>query len=114
MSELSGARLDDAYDALRSWCHERPDLDDPSTVYTTYGTVTAIIATLQHIVCAASRSVARATGADDDRTITSAIDDVDTLTSAATQSLEEAHRTIAEAHGVVSHLIFAIDDTRRR
>lgn len=62
MSEVLGAQLDEAHDALRAWCHERPDLRDPSIVYRAFGSVTAILATLEHIVGVVSASAARATG----------------------------------------------------
>lgn len=108
MNETSAAPLESAYDALRAWCHERPDLDDPSAVYATLGSLTMIIATLEHIVGTTVQSVARATGADDERVVTDAVDYVGTLTGAAIQSFELARRSIADAHAVVSHLVFAL------
>ena len=79
-------------------------------MYAAFGTVTAIIATLEHIVDVASRSAARATGTDDDRTAADPGDEVRRCTRAAILSLEEAHRAIAGAHTLTGHLIFAIVD----
>ena len=66
MADVTTSGLDEAYEALRAWCHERPDLCDPSTSYGAFGTITAIIATLEHILELTARSTARATRADDD------------------------------------------------
>ncbi len=112
MTEQVGARLDAAYDALRAWCHERPDLQEPSTIYGTFGTVTAIIATLEHIVELASRSAARATSTDDGRAIADSCEQIQQQARAAIQSFEDAYRSVAGAHEITGHLIFAIvDDT---
>jgi len=110
MSEVLGAQLDEAHDALRAWCHDRPDLRDPSIAYRAFGSVTAIIATLEHIVDVASASVARATGADDYRSVSQACLEIRQQAVAAGRSLEEAYRAVAAAHEITSHLIFGHPD----
>lgn len=107
MSEMLGAQLDEAHDALRAWCHDRPDLRDPSIVYRAFGSVTAIIATLEHIVDVASAAAARATSTDEGRAVVDASAEVRTCARAAVQLLDEAYRAIAEAHEISAHLIFA-------
>ena len=107
MSEVLGAQLDEAHDALRAWCHERPDLRDPSVVYGAFGAVNAIIATLEHIVDVASRSAARATHTDDLRSVSDACDEIRYHTRTAVDLFEDAYRAVAAAHTVCGHLVFA-------
>lgn len=42
--------LDVAYEALRAWCHERPDHDHPSTIYGVLGAITRLLGTVAQIV----------------------------------------------------------------
>lgn len=102
--------LDDAYEALRAWCHTRPDLDDPSTIYGTFGSITRIVAALIHIVDVASDSAGHATGSDDGRSVDGACDDIGSAAELAVYALHEVNLAISEAHGIVAHLVFARDD----
>lgn len=102
--------LDDAYEELRAWCHTRPDCDDPLTGYATLGSITRIAATLTHIVDVTPESTGRATGSDDGRNIPEASDEIRSLTEVAVCALYEAKDAVSEAHEVVSHPIFALDD----
>jgi len=102
--------LDGAQDALRAWCHDRPDIQDPSIVYEVFGAITAIIATLEHIIDVASRSAARASGTDDARAVAHAGEEIDRHARAGIMSLDEAYRAIARAHEITGHLIFAMDN----
>ena len=102
--------LDRAYEELRSWCHTRPGCDDPSTIYGALGSITRIVAALIHIVDVTPESTGRATGSDDGRNIPEASDEIRSLTEFAVCALYEAKDAVAEAHEVVSHLIFALDD----
>lgn len=112
MPEPPTARLDQAHDALRAWCHERPDLQDPSIVYEAFGTINAIVATLEHIIELAARSTARATSTDDARTVIDANAHVICHGQAAIDALEDAYRAVAAAHETTSHLVFAVPDDR--
>lgn len=101
--------LDEAYEALRAWCHTRPDLDDPSTIYGAFGSITRIVAALIHIVDVASDSAGRATRSDDGRTIEDACEDIDSAADLAVYSLYEVNQTISVVHEVVAHLVFVLD-----
>jgi hypothetical protein len=102
--------LDEAYEALRWWCHIRPDRDDPSTIYAVLGSITRIVASLAHIVDVVSDSARRATGSDDGRTVDCACDEIGSAAELAVYALHEVNQAISEAHEVVAHLIFAVDD----
>lgn len=102
--------LDAAYEALRAWCHTRPDRDDPSTIYGAFGSITSIIATLTHVIGVAADTAGRATGSDDGRTVEGACEEIRSLTRSAISTLDDANRTISRAHEIVAHLIFAFDD----
>lgn len=110
MSEVLGTQLDEAHDALRAWCHDRPDLRDPSIVYRAFGSVTAIIATLEHVLERAARSAELATHTDDSRTVNDASDQIRRHRRVAINALEDAYRAVAAAHTVSGHLVFAIDE----
>lgn len=107
MDRQDSDRLERAHDELRSWCHERPDVHDPSTVYAALGSLNAIIATLEHIIDVARHGAERATGTDDGRTVADAATDIARHGRAASAALEQAYREVADAHAVTSHLIFA-------
>jgi hypothetical protein len=100
--------LDAPYEALRAWCHTRPDRDDPSTIYGAFGSITRMIATLTHVVDVAPDSASRATGSDDERSVAEAADEIRSLMQHATCALDDANRAISQAHEIVAHLIFAI------
>jgi hypothetical protein len=102
--------LDEAYEAVRAWCHTRPDRDDPSTIYGAFGSITRIVASLAHIVDVASASAGRATGSDDGRTVDCACDEIRSATELAVYALHEVNHAISEAHEVVAHLVFAADE----
>lgn len=110
MSEVPGIQLDRAHDALRAWCHERPDLRDPSIVYRAFGTINAIIVTLEQIVERTAFSTTAATGTDDARSALDAGAHVIFHGRAAVNAFEDAYRAVAAAHEITSHLVFAIDD----
>jgi hypothetical protein len=110
MANSTTVRLDEAYEALRAWCHERPDVCDPAGSYTAFGTIGAIMATLEHIVRLTARSTRRATATDDGRSISGATEVIDRRTGEAIQLLNDAYRMIGSAHSMTGHLIFAIDD----
>ena len=107
MAKPLGDQLDKAHDELRAWCHERPDLQDPSTVYGVLGSINAILATLEHIIDLACRSAARATSTDDARTVEKAGNDVAHHGRSAIAALEDAYREVAVVHAIASHLVFA-------
>lgn len=102
--------LDAASDALRASCHIRPDRDNAATIYSAFGSITSIIATLAHIVDVAADTASRATGSDDGRTVDEARLEIRSLTERAISTLDDANRAISRAHEVVAHLIFAVDD----
>lgn len=110
MPEPPTARLDQAHDALRAWCHERPDLRDPSIVYGAFGTINAIVATLQHVIRLAAYSTVMATGTDSARSALDANAHVIFHGQAAVEALEDAYRAVAAAHEITSHLVFAVAD----
>jgi hypothetical protein len=110
MTEVLGAQLDEAHEALRAWCHERPDLRDPSIVYRTFGSVTAIMSTLEHVLELAARSAGLATRTDDSRSVRDACDEIRDHTGTAVEALENAYRAVATAHTVCGHLVFAAAD----
>ena len=109
MSEILGAQLDEAHDALRAWRHDRPDLRDPSIVYRAFGSLSAIIATLEHVLDLAARSAELATHTDDPRTVSDACDEIRSHRRAAINALEGAYRAVAAAHTVSGHLFPAVD-----
>lgn len=114
MREVLGAQLDQAHDALRAWCHERPHIQDPSIVYGAFGTINAIIATLEHIIEQAAYATTMATSTDNARSALDAHADVIFQGQTAIDALEGAYRAVASAHEITSHLVFAVpeEDTR--
>jgi hypothetical protein len=108
MTRRLGDQLDRAHDELRAWCHERPDLQNPSSVYSVFGSVTAILLTLGQIIDLSCRAAERATDSDDNRSVPDAAADVAGHGRSATAAIEQAYRSVAAAHGVTSHLVFAL------
>lgn len=102
--------LDIAYEALRAWCHERPDRDDPAAIYASFGSITRLLGTLTQVIVELGRTTARATGSDDGRPLDVTATEVDSLAVTASARLDDAITSVARAHSIVGHLIFALDE----
>lgn len=102
--------LDVAYEALRAWCHERPDRDDPSTIYGALGSITRLLGPLAQIVGEIADTSSLATGSDDRRSVSTASTEIRALAAPAVSMLNDANATIARVHSVVAHLIFLPDE----
>lgn len=109
MSPMSD-HLDDAYDALRAWCHTRPDVDDPSTIYGALGSIAQITLTLAHIVDVIPVAASSATGSDDGRRLAEAWEEIRSLSDFSLCALHEASQAVSGVHEIVAHLVFAVGD----
>jgi hypothetical protein len=103
-------RLDVACEALRAWCHERPDRADPATVYASFGSITRLLGTLTQVIEELGRTTGRATGSDDGRSLDVAATEIDSLAVRASAMVDDAITSVARAHSIVGHLIFAVDE----
>jgi hypothetical protein len=103
---MSARRVDEAYEAIRSHHHEHPYTGAPGRVYLDLGSLTSLLAALEHLTDDMANAVERAVGADDGAPVAHRVDAAVWLESAR-GALARARGYVEDAHANVGHLIFA-------